>query len=221
MEALLKAGANVNQRLTKHLWYMSYNFDLLGVNTTGATPFWRAAYGTDVPAMKLLKQYGADHTIATIKPAGRMRGDDAPAEDDGVKEDPSGLPPIPNGGPGVYPIHAASGVGYGEGYAANAHRHAPDAWVAAVKYLVEELGVDVNARDHNGYNAIHHAAARGDNELIQYLISKGGDVTAVSRKGQTTADMANGPVQRVPPFLETVQLLEKLGSKNNHKCRSC
>ena len=48
MEALLKAGADPNARLTKHLWYMSYNFDLLGVNTTGATPFWRAAYGTDV-----------------------------------------------------------------------------------------------------------------------------------------------------------------------------
>jgi ankyrin repeat protein len=222
MEALIKKGADVNARLTKHLWYMSYNFDLLGVNTTGATPFWRAAYGTDVPAMKLLVKYGADPKIPTLKPAGRQRGDDAPAEDDSsAKADPSGLPPIPAGGPGVYPIHAASGVGYGEGYAANSHRHAPDAWISSVKYLIEELGADVNARDFNGYNPIHHAAARGDNELIQYLMSKGGDVTAVSRKGQTTADMANGPVQRIPPFLETVALLEKLGSKNNHKCRSC
>ena len=222
MEALIKKGADVNARLTKHLWYMSYNFDLLGVNTTGATPFWRAAYGTDVPAMKLLVKYGADPKIPTLKPAGRQRGDDAPAEDDSsAKADPSGLAPIPAGGPGVYPIHAASGVGYGEGYAANSHRHAPDAWVSSVKYLIEELGADVNARDFNGYNPIHHAAARGDNELIQYLMSKGGDVTAVSRKGQTTADMANGPVQRIPPFLETVALLEKLGSKNNHKCRSC
>jgi ankyrin repeat protein len=222
MEALLKAGADPNARLTKHLWYMSYNFDLLGVNTTGATPFWRAAYGTDVPAMKLLVKYGADPKIATMKPAGRQRGDDAPAEDDSTsKADPSGLAPIPVGGPGVFPIHAASGVGYGEGYAANSHRHAPDGWLPSVKYLVEELGADVNARDFNGYNPIHHAAARGDNQLIEYLMSKGADVTAVSRKGQTTADMANGPVQRIPPFLETVALLEKLGSKNNHKCKSC
>ena len=222
MAALLEAGADPNARLTKHLWYMSYNFDLLGVNTTGATPFWRAAYGTDVPAMKLLVKYGADPKIPTLKPAGRQRGDDAPAEEDSSgKADPSGLAPIPTGGPGVYPIHAASGVGYGEGYAANSHRHAPDAWVASVKYLVEELGADVNARDFNGYNPVHHAAARGDNELIQYLVSKGADVIAVSRKGQTTADMANGPVQRIPPFLETVALLEKLGSKNNHKCKSC
>jgi ankyrin repeat protein len=222
MEALIKAGADVNARLTKHLWYMSYNFDLLGVNTTGATPFWRAAYGTDVAAMKLLVAHGADPKIPTLKPAGRQRGDDAPAEDEGAEnKDPSGLPPIPAGGPGVYPIHAASGVGYGEGYAANSHMHVPDGWLPAVKYLVEELGADVNARDHNGYNPIHHAAARGDNQLIEYLVSRGGDVTAVSRRGQTTADMANGPVQRIPPFLETVALLEKLGSKNSHKCRSC
>ena len=221
MEALLKMGANPNARLSKHLWYMSYNFDLLGVNTTGATPFWRAAYGTDVPAMRLLLKYGADYTIATRKPAGRQRGDDAPAEDDGDVKDPSGLPPVPAGGPGVFPIHAASGVGYGEGYAANAHMHAPDGWIPSVKFLIEELGIDVNQRDHNGFTPLHHAAARGDNDLIMYLMSKGADITAVSRRGQTVADMANGPVQRIPPFVETVKLLEKLGSKNSNKCRSC
>ncbi|MFN7457267.1 MAG: ankyrin repeat domain-containing protein [Gemmatimonas sp.] len=221
MEMMLKAGADPNVRLKKHLWFMSYNFDLLGVNTVGATPFWRAAYGLDVPAMKLLKQYGADPSVPTIKPMGRLPGDDAPEEGAAGGADPSGLPPVPDGGPGVYPIHAASGVGYGEGYAANSHRHAPDAWMPAVKYLVEELKADVNARDHNGYNPLHHAAARGDNELIEYLVSKGTDVKALSRRGQTTADMANGPVQRIPPFLETVDLLVKLGSKNSNKCRSC
>jgi ankyrin repeat protein len=90
-----------------------------------------------------------------------------------------------------------------------------------VKFLVEELGADVNARDHNGYSPLHHAAARGDNELIRYLVSKGADPTAIARSGQTTADMANGPVQRIQPFPETVALLESLGSKNNHRCMSC
>ena len=221
MEAMIKAGADVNARLTKHLWYMSYNFDLLGVNTVGATPFWRAAYGTDVDAMKLLIKHGADPTIPTQKPAGRMRNDDASPDDSLGPKDQSGLPPIAIGGPGVFPIHAATGVGYGEGFAANSHRHAPDGWLPSVKYLVEVLGADVNARDFNGFNTLHHAAARGDNALIEYLISKGADISAVSRKGQTVADMANGPVQRVPPFLETVALAEKLGSKNNHKCKSC
>lgn len=221
MKALIDKGADVNARLSKHLWYASYNFDLLDVNTAGATPFWRAAYGTDVAAMKLLVAAGADPSIPTFRPAGRMRGQVPDEQLKGGDKDPSGLPEIPVGGPGVYPIHAASGVGYGEGFAANAHRHVPDGWMPALKYLVAVIKVDVNARDHNGYNAIHHAAARGDNAMIQYLVSKGGDVTAVSRRGQTTADMANGPVQRVPPFLSTVALLEKLGSKNNHKCKSC
>lgn len=214
MEALLEAGADPNARLTRHLWYMSYTFDLLRVDTQGATPFWRAAYGTDVEAMRLLVAYGADPSIPTMKPPERRRGDaDA--------EDPSGLPPVPVGGPGVYPIHAASGVGYGEGFAGNSHRHAPDGWLPSVRYLVEELGVDVNARDHNGYNAVHHAASRGDVELIHYLTEHGADVMAVSRRGQTTADMANGPYQRTQPFPEALALLESLGAHNNDNCVSC
>jgi uncharacterized protein len=57
--------------------------------------------------------------------------------------------------------------------------------------------------------------------MIEYLVAKGANVHAVSREGRTTADMANGPVQRIQPFPEALALLEKLGSKNNHKCVSC
>ena len=215
IEALLEAGANPNARLTKHLWYMSFNFDLLRVDTMGATPFWRAAYALDVEAMRLLVAHGADPSIPTQNPPARFRRGGP------EREDPSGLSPVPVGGPAVYPIHAASGVGYGQGYAANSHRHVPDGWLPAVKYLVEEHGADVNATDLNGYAPLHHAAARGDNELILYLVEQDADVTLVSRRGQTTADMANGPVQRIQPFPETVALLETLGSKNNHNCVSC
>jgi ankyrin repeat protein len=121
----------------------------------------------------------------------------------------------------VTPLQAAAGVGYGEGFAANSHRFAPAGMLAAVKYLVDELHADVNAFDHEGNTALHHAAARGDVEMIQYLVSKGADVHAVTREGRTTADMANGPVQRTQPWPEALALLEKLGAKNNHKCVSC
>jgi len=124
-------------------------------------------------------------------------------------------------GPGVLPIHAAAGVGYGNGFAGNSHRHAPDAWMSVMKYLVEDLHVDVNARDNNGYTALHGAAARGDNEMILYLVAHGADVKAVSRNGRTVVDMANGPVQRLRPFPETIALLEKLGARNQHHCVSC
>ena len=128
---------------------------------------------------------------------------------------------MPAGGPHIHPIHAASGVGYGQSFAANAHRHVPDGWLAAVRFLVEEAGADVNRRDANGYTPLHHAAARGDDELIRYLVGLGADVTAVARSGQTTADMANGPVQRVQPYPSAIRLLEALGSKNNQNCLSC
>jgi uncharacterized protein len=217
MKALLEKGADPNVRLNKKVWYSGYSFDLSGVDETGATPFWRAAYASDVEAMKMLVAYGADPNIRTKRSAGRPRAGDV----DRDVVDVSGLPPVPVGGPAVTPLQAAAGVGYGEGFAANSHRFAPGGMLAAVKYLVEELHADVNAFDHEGNTALHHAAARGDVEMIQYLVSKGADVKAVTREGKTTADMANGPVQRIQPYPAAVALLEKLGSKNNHKCVSC
>lgn len=216
MEALLEAGADPNARVNRHIWFMSYNFDLLGVDTGGATAFWRSAYALDVDAMRLLVSYGANPDVPTRKAAERRFG-----RRRGPVEDQSGLDPVPVGGPGVFAIHAASGVGYGKDFAANSHRYVPDGWLPAVRYLVEELGADVNARDHEGFSPVHHAAARGDVELIRYLVEKGADVTLLARRGQTTADMANGPVQRVQPFPEAIELLESLGSANNNNCLSC
>jgi ankyrin repeat protein len=219
MGALLDKGADPNARLKRKIWYTQYNFDLLRVDESGATPFWRAAYASDIAAMKLLVQHGADPAVPTMKPAGRTRG--AEVDREGEMKDVSALPPVPVGGPGIPPLLAAAGAGYGEGFAANAHRFAPGGMLAAVKYLVEELHADVNAADHDGNTTLHNAASRGDSEMIEYLVSKGADVRAVNRSGQTTVDMANGPVQRTQPYPETIRLLEGLGAKNNHKCVSC
>ncbi|HUC76503.1 MAG TPA: ankyrin repeat domain-containing protein [Vicinamibacterales bacterium] len=217
MGALLDQGANPDARLRKKVWYSGYSFDLSGVDEIGATPFWRAAYASDVAAMKLLVERGADPNIPSMKGAGRPRTADVDRE----VTDVSKQPPVPVGGPGVPPLVAAAGSGYGEGFAANSHRFAPAGMLAAVRYLIEELHVDVNARDHEGNTALHNAAARGDVEMIKYLVSKGADVKAVNREGKTTADMANGPVQRIQPWPEALALLESLGAKNNHKCVSC
>lgn len=222
LTAALDAGADPNVRLSRHLWYMEYTFSVLaasGVHYEGATPFWRAAQALDIEAMRLLRTHGADADMPTVKrPARRRRN----AEQEKTDEpDPSGLPPVPVGGPYIYPIHAAAGAGYGQYFAGNAHRYVPNNWLPAVRYLVEECGADVNLRDANGYTALHHAASRGDNALIRYLVDQGAAVTVVSRKGQTTADMANGPIQRVSPFPDTIALLVSLGAVNNENCVSC
>jgi uncharacterized protein len=221
MTALLDAGADPNARVNRKIWYTQYNFDLLRVEESGATPFWRAAYASDIAAMKLLIARGADPNLPSTKPAQNDRFRQGGTRSGDESRDHSGLQPVPTAGPDIPPLLAAAGAGYGEGFAANAHRFAPTGMLAAVKYLVDELHADVNARDADGNTALHNAAARGDNEMIEYLTSKGADVTLVNRTGQTTVDMANGPVQRVQPYPETITLLEKLGAKNNHKCVSC
>ncbi|HEY5062498.1 MAG TPA: ankyrin repeat domain-containing protein [Gemmatimonadaceae bacterium] len=237
MAAMLKAGANPNVRVIQHPWYFAYNncgnANCGLENLEGTTAFWRATYAVDVDAMRMLVANGADPNIPSQRApqtgrggrgGGGARGQGGgrgqapppplePAIDSAAKAAPVGV--------GVYPIHAAAGVGYGNGFAGNSHRHAPDGWMPAMRYLVEELHADVNARDATGYTPLHHAAARGDNEMILYLVSKGADPKAVSRNGRTTVDMANGPVQRLRPFPETIALLEKLGAKNQHHCVSC
>jgi ankyrin repeat protein len=214
LRLLLDHGADPNARLTTRVWYSG---GLSGVDEIGSTPFWRAAYASDLDAMKLLVARGADPHIPTVKGIGR------PPTDDGQREytDVSGRPAIPTGGPGVPPLVAAAGVGYGEGFAANTHNYAPTGMMAAVRYLVEELGADVNAADHEGNTPLHNAAARGDVEMIKYLMAKGADPLVINREGNSTADMANGPVQRIQPWPEALALLEQLGAVNHHRCVSC
>ena len=216
MQLLLDRGADPNARVRRKVWYSGYNFDQSGVDEAGATPFWRASYAGDVAAMKLLVSRGADPSIPTMKLFSR-RGPEDPV----AGADKSGLAPLPVGGPGATPLHAAAGPGYAMGFAGNSHHVAPQGMLSAVQYLVEELGADVNAVDHEGNTAVHHAASRGDNEMIKYLVSKGADVKKINRSGQTTIDVANGPVQRTQPYPETIALLASLGALNNNKCVSC
>jgi ankyrin repeat protein len=198
MKALLARGADPNARLAAQLWYTGYGFELDGVEPAGATPFWRAAQVGDVDAMKLLVAQGADPNIATNE--------------------------------GVTPLLVAAG----DGYHGNDAVTVPYGRMPAVKYLVEECHADLNATDKKAgestvtthtnsraYTPIHSAAARGDNEMILYLVSKGARVDMVGKNGLTAADMANGPRERIQPFPETIKLLISLGSKFNNRCISC
>ena len=214
MEALLKAGADPDARLKKHLWYMAYTSGgggYLGVDTWGATALWRAAHGLDVEAMKLLVSYGADWDIPSKAPPARgLQNADGPEE-----ADPSEV-----GGPGAYPVHVVAG--YGSYLADNYQRYVPDGWMPAVRYMVEELGADPNILDSRGFNTSHYAAMRGNNELLLYLVEKGADPTVVGRNGFTAADQANGPGQGGVRFDDTLALLSsRWGVEPTRPCMSC
>ena len=72
MKALLAKGADPDARLRSHPWYLVYsgcgNRNCGLADTAGSTAFWRAAYATDLEAMKLLVAHGADPNIPTIAP---------------------------------------------------------------------------------------------------------------------------------------------------------
>lgn len=64
-KALLKGGANPNVRLGVKPWFRSLFSDPTWIDPAGATPFWRAAQASDIAAMRLLVEHGADPKIAT------------------------------------------------------------------------------------------------------------------------------------------------------------
>ncbi|MCY4645598.1 MAG: ankyrin repeat domain-containing protein [Gammaproteobacteria bacterium] len=211
LQALLDAGADPNVQLNTHLWYWEFGLTKMGINLEGATPFYRAAFAQDIEAMKMLAAHGADPNIPTRWPAVGMR---ERRQQDGRQQEDSGLPWIPEDSYNAYPIHAAAGGGW-QGLGAFSVRAVPDNFLNAVKYLVDEHGADVNLADSWLYRPIHYAAARGDNELIMYLVEQGADVTAITRLGQSAADMARGGRSgffvRVA-YPETEELLVNLGS---------
>ena len=109
------------------------------------------------------------------------------------------------------PLAVAAGVGWNGNFSTNA----PNSFLASVKYLVEDLQIDVNVADASGYTAVMGAAYRGDNEMIQYLIAKGAGLDVKTKRGWSVTDMANGPYLRSSfplPHPETVALLQKLGA---------
>ncbi len=117
----------------------------------------------------------------------------------------------------VKPIHVATGGGVH----GNDEIIAPTGWLAGVEFLVEVAGAGVNPKDDSLLTPLHNAASIGETELCEYLLSKGADISAVSERGETVADMANGPRQRIQPFPETLALLLSMGSPFNDKCVSC
>ena len=183
MRNLLAAGADPDARLLRKLWFSPTSHDRGWVDFAGSTAFWRAAHSTDVEAMRILVEAGADPNLAT----------DA----------------------GATPLMVAAGIGW----VGNFTQNAPDSFMEAVRYCLE-LGNDINAADSRGYTALHGAAGRGDSGMARYFVEQGARIDALTRDGNSPADMAFGPSRFFIPKPETADLLVALGSPFQNNCRS-
>ena len=55
-----------------------------------------------------------------------------------------------------------------------------------------ELGCDVNAVDNEDGHALHYAAYRGINPIVQFLVEKGAKIDSKDQYGQTPLSIAEG-----------------------------
>jgi ankyrin repeat protein len=112
---------------------------------------------------------------------------------------------------GTTPLMVAAGVNWAVG---ETFDEGPDALLEAVK-LAHELGNDVNAQNSMGVAAIHGAANRGANDVIEYLAAHGARLDVADKQGRTPLDWAGGVFLATHPPVRkpaTIALLERLQS---------
>jgi ankyrin repeat protein len=110
----------------------------------------------------------------------------------------------------ITPLMAAAGIGW----ASNQDRATESQVLDAVKFLVNELGFDVNALNDYGESAMHAAAYRGANSVVQFLFDKGAKLDVIAKDGRTPLRVADG-VEYGNSFAaqpQTAVLLRKLGA---------
>jgi len=103
----------------------------------------------------------------------------------------------------------AAGVGYRDKNTRGTEAEA----VEAVKVALD-AGLDLNTENTKGETALHGAASRGADLIVQFLVDHGAKLNAKSKQGFTAVDFAMGKavVGQLPvPHDSTVALLRKLG----------
>ncbi len=201
MRELLDMGVNRNPQLNHHRPGRGGNSgrfvdDLL---TTGATPLLRAANSHDLEAVKLLLDYGAEIDLPNVN--------------------------------GVTPLLAAAGFGNARGVLRGTYDPSEEAKVIPVLEVLLAAGADIDAKvantsshnaviarmstmtDREGHNVVFAAAMQNWNSVVEYLVQKGADITALDAHGKSVLDavkgQAGGRADR-PVSQETIALVEKL-----------
>ena len=93
---------------------------------------------------------------------------------------------------GTTPLMVAAGVAiWNPGEDGGSLAGQEDEVLEAVKMCVE-LGNDVNAVNYRGMTALHGAAFRGTNDVVEYLVAQGADLDARTELGYSPLAIADG-----------------------------
>jgi uncharacterized protein len=91
---------------------------------------------------------------------------------------------------GIQPLMAAAGLGTKEEDTTG--RKKTDEQAIASMKLCLEAGADVNAVDNQGDTALHGAAQKGSDPVVQFLVEHGAKLDIKDKKGRTPLDAAMG-----------------------------
>jgi len=91
---------------------------------------------------------------------------------------------------GINPLMAAAGLGSKEEDATGRFKTEADA-IEAIQ-LCLDAGVDINAANGQGQTALHAAALKGYDKVVQFLADRGANLTAKDKQGKTPLDAALG-----------------------------
>lgn len=110
------------------------------------------------------------------------------------------LPNLPNAR-GITPIMAAAGLSSGDDERGIVAGEDVQKRSVATLELLLAAGGDVNAADPRGRTALHGAASRGWNDVVQFLVDHKANLNAKDAKGMTPAHSANPDTAALPQKL--------------------
>lgn len=212
VKALLAKGADPNGRITTSAMFMGYigyptkgAFETHSAGTgdlAGATPLWVAAYtangnvgvggGTRSDAVAMAVESCGELLKALMAAGADLRLTTAD---------------------GTTPLMVAAGLGRATFSPGLQRGPRSETAERAVRVLLD-AGADVNAVNEADFTALHGAAFRGLNEVIQILVERGADINARDFRGRTAFRMAEGAKQsfQFQAYPQTAEFIKGLGA---------